>query len=544
MKRKYSLIALLILIIILLSVIAGLIGYLISMFDRQSFNNPYYSNNFIGLKTSGDNIDYIDQISDLHEPSDIGFHSSFNNLQNQDDLWDDITEMDNASFGISNILNVSSFSGDTSSWSKTGGSPYLDKQDEPTNIIYTASNNAIDKWYGFDDYIDYYSTYNVIIFFYCKNDDGVSNDYFEVYMDRTGIGSGILKGSIYPDTTYNYYSIDLGIYTDTSINSLRMELKYIKVGGGDDVYIDYIYLNATGIENFDYDLDLEMGWLNANYEESNEVLCIYADMSEIEALVDSFSVDVWDDGSNQWINVISELVENWNNVSVSSYLVDNTFEIRIVDEYSSDSQKDVFSIDSILLHTWTPPKISYDNLYIYYNPIIIDFNEIISIDVYSTGLVINVSFEILLVNYTMVNIYNDTWLYDDWNTSLIGVFSYIIHMNDDNDLYAYVIGEIAVYDPTAITLTVMTLIILIGLLALQLILYLRLKPSLAVKFPLIAVVYLFGLIINVSSIGSSLPLTPMIQFFLIVFETVIFLITSLDYYKTKDSYKAKQRDKY
>ena len=49
MKKKFKLIAILILIIFLLSVIAGLVGYLISMFERTPTTFDYGLN----IKTSG-----------------------------------------------------------------------------------------------------------------------------------------------------------------------------------------------------------------------------------------------------------------------------------------------------------------------------------------------------------------------------------------------------------------------------------------------------------------------------------------------------------
>jgi len=70
-----------------------------------------------------------------------------------------------------------------------------------------------------------------------------------------------------------------------------------------------------------YQLDLEVGWTAANYSQTNEYLCIYAGSVNAENL----KVDVW---NGTWTTVIAALLLNqWNNVSVHSYLTDTTFEI-------------------------------------------------------------------------------------------------------------------------------------------------------------------------------------------------------------------------
>jgi len=103
----------------------------------------------------------------------------------------------------------------------------------------------------------------------------------------------------------------------------------------------------------DYELDLEVGWTAADYDEVNEYLCIYAGTQAAEALM----VDVWNGAS--WTNVIADLTaSSWNNVSVSTYLTGSTFEIRFIDgDQANDGAQDTWDIDAVLLHTWTPSYI-------------------------------------------------------------------------------------------------------------------------------------------------------------------------------------------
>jgi len=67
---------------------------------------------------------------------------------------------------------------------------------------------------------------------------------------------------------------------------------------------------------------------------------------------DNFGVDVWT-GSG-WQNVLTNLANGWNNVSVSSYLTSSTFTIRFKgSNEAGDTVQDSFKIDAALLHVWT-----------------------------------------------------------------------------------------------------------------------------------------------------------------------------------------------
>ncbi len=73
-------------------------------------------------------------------------------------------------------------------------------------------------------------------------------------------------------------------------------------------------------------LDLEEQFTGVDFSQSNEFLCVYAGALGSESL----RVDVYSGGG--WVNLISALAANqWNNVSVSSYLTSGTFTIRFND---------------------------------------------------------------------------------------------------------------------------------------------------------------------------------------------------------------------
>lgn len=111
-------------------------------------------------------------------------------------------------------------------------------------------------------------------------------------------------------------------------------------------YLDALIIRVT-YNQINYELDLEVGWTSADYDEDNEYLCIFGGTQDAEAL----KVDVW---AGSWTNVIADIVPGWNNISVSGYLTSSAFEIRFVDATkSSDTSQSAWAIDAVLLHIWS-----------------------------------------------------------------------------------------------------------------------------------------------------------------------------------------------
>ncbi len=96
-------------------------------------------------------------------------------------------------------------------------------------------------------------------------------------------------------------------------------------------------------------LDLEAQWTNTDFGEANEMLCIYGGSMAPENL----RVDVWT--GSTWTPIIYSLQPNqWNNVSVASYLDNSIFTIRFKGTVEiDDTTQDNWKIDCVLLHTWT-----------------------------------------------------------------------------------------------------------------------------------------------------------------------------------------------
>jgi len=112
---------------------------------------------------------------------------------------------------------------------------------------------------------------------------------------------------------------------------------------------------AMAIED-NYELDLEVQWTNATFDQPNEELAIYGGTMGAE----NIRVDVWTGSS--WNNLLNDLSTGWNNVSVTDYLTSPTFSIRFKGGIESgDSSQDTWEIDCTLLHTsgGNPPVANF-----------------------------------------------------------------------------------------------------------------------------------------------------------------------------------------
>ena len=128
-----------------------------------------------------------------------------------------------------------------------------------------------------------------------------------------------------------------------------------------------------------YELDLEEQFTSADYSRTNEELCIRMGAMNGETL----SVQWWNATGSSWLTIIASLTANdWNNVSVTSYLTSATFTIRYKGgTETGDTNQDSWQIDAALLHVWT--ESTYDHVLQVVNQV--DDNWTINLQVYDTS---------------------------------------------------------------------------------------------------------------------------------------------------------------
>ena len=104
-----------------------------------------------------------------------------------------------------------------------------------------------------------------------------------------------------------------------------------------------------------YELDLEVQWTSADFNQTNEYLCLYGETMGAEDI----RVDAWNGSS--WTNLFTDLSTGWNNVTVSSYLTSSTFTIRFKgSNETGDTTQDSWKIDATFLNVWTNNARYYD----------------------------------------------------------------------------------------------------------------------------------------------------------------------------------------
>lgn len=254
-------------------------------------------------------------------------------------------------------LDSNSFDSTEITWTEVGSSPYLGDLgplDPPTNYINTRSPNGMEGWFGFPN-TTHIGTISLNISIYCKNNDGVSDDYAEVYVDYTGTGIGSLVGSVGAHTNWQYDTIDLGSHTVSEVNNLRVYFKYIKIGGNDDVYIDQVRIGVeSGSGSFNYEIDFEYNWTSAAYSSDNEEVCVYVAAHNGS---ETLNVSYW---SGTWTSLGTITSTGWNNFTATGLTL-ATYTIQLVGATESrDVIQDDWDIDLITLHTWNVTNYELD----------------------------------------------------------------------------------------------------------------------------------------------------------------------------------------
>ena len=161
------------------------------------------------------------------------------------------------------------------------------------------------------------------------------------FLNNTGIaGMSVIShgsGQAYPRASVDYY-----LYNTTSVQH-----KTSDTGQEYFMTLDVIQFPLSE-ESTNCELDLEVQWVDVDFSEANEELCIYGGTMGSE----SIRVDAWN-GSG-WDNLLSDLNPQWNNVTVTSYLTSSTFTIRFKGAIETkDPNQDSWAIDATLLHVWS-----------------------------------------------------------------------------------------------------------------------------------------------------------------------------------------------
>ena len=317
-------------------------------------NMSFDDGDFVIVNRSGSGIiDYVDQLSNDDGSNDVGTHSNFNaQTAGPDSTYDTLLEEDTAGSLETVLINNESFEG---SWRPSGWYE---------NSNWNKENN--DKYHGswcadFDGYssgrtgslyspeLDCSDANSIYISFYF-NEDVNQNNEFEIYLkDNHNNWDNIVDLGGQP-SGWNHYTTQI---TDSQyFNSDFQIIWYARdVEGEEHIYLDYVYVSKeSGISNFE--LDLEEQWTGiVNYSKPVENLCIYV----IDTDAEDLKVDVWNETSSSWDELIESISIGWNNISITNWLTSPSLTIRYKDGSNvSDSNRGSWEIDSTYLYLVDP----------------------------------------------------------------------------------------------------------------------------------------------------------------------------------------------
>ncbi|MBY8998416.1 MAG: hypothetical protein KGD60_11850, partial [Candidatus Thorarchaeota archaeon] len=373
--------------------------------DFESYSRRLLEQDLFTISGIGDNMeDYVDQVSNLHAPTDIGTHNVFTDLQVDDTNYDALTEANqgtagnnvqdtvdsdatdidsspdvgtqgtfanaqdlaDADFmtlqeadvggaGINENLSIDAVT--TPAWTTVGTTPYLDAQDQPTNYIHTIINGLWTGWFTFADTSGTSGTFSVNCSVYHVAE---TDSTFEWEIDWTGDNVADASGGpVTYRASWGWTSLGTitGLDTVTEINAAQIRFLYDKgIGGPDQQSIDASRLGVYQAGATDYELDFEYQWTGASSSETNEEVCINVQT----ASQGGENLKAWEWTGSDWAALGTCSFDGWNNFT-ATYLTSSTYYIKLNDSLQSDeATQSTWSIDSMILHVWTAPVSDYE----------------------------------------------------------------------------------------------------------------------------------------------------------------------------------------
>lgn len=310
-----------------------------------------YTNNtsaLVNVAAPVQTYDFVDNnTSDVDSSADKGTHSNFTAQQyGPDSIYDTLTEENIGAEETNPKYAV------TASTSEITGAP-----DGSYATVYKGGTCEVIDYEGGTGTIQqvYFN-----ITYYTVSDLPSGQIAWAYQLDAGGwntIGTLAVGGTAESPLTATYNATSLrAVWTWDNLNTTDIRFQNNVAAKPQNAYVDAIYVTVvTSSPNFE--LDLEVQWTNADYDETNEYLCIYAGVMDAEDL----KVDVWNTTSSNWGNLFSDLnASSWNNVSISSYLTSSTLTIRFkAGTETGDTTQNSWDIDATLLHVWTDQSYDY-----------------------------------------------------------------------------------------------------------------------------------------------------------------------------------------
>jgi len=297
-------------------------------------------------------FDWVDEVCDLHPPSARGTHNFFSAQQyGPDGIVDTLIEESTAGVTNTTLINQESFEGTwpptgwianppVNGWAKVGSEAF----DGTFSASVQGSGGGRSGDLDTPD-LDCSDANAVYVDFWYRDEGCEATEFLLQYYDGTSWDTIADLGSTASEHQWLHYQEKVA---DSQYFKSNFKLRWsaVDVDNGERVYVDLVTVKKEVDVN--YELDLEVRWIEADYDEANEWLCIYGgEMGSEDVLV-----DVW--SGSDWITVLEDLESGWNSVDISSYLVSSTLKIRFKGgTETGDYTQNSWEIDATFLHVWT-----------------------------------------------------------------------------------------------------------------------------------------------------------------------------------------------
>jgi len=299
----------------------------------QSDDSVYmtFGSYFSGTAT----LDFVDNdASNVDSSADKGTHGNFSAQQDgPDSVYDTLTEENTASNSNSTLIDAESFEGTwpPTGWNETGS--WNKESDQAYYGTYSADFDG--PFFGTSsgdlDTLDLNcSDANAIyVSFSYRDDDLDADDFLLKYYNGSNWDTIADLGSTTQENQWIHYQQKI---TDNRyfVPTFKVRWSAVNVSYGEHIYVDLVTVRKEAGTN-NYELDLEVQWTNADYDEPNEELAIYVDKGNNTHSLDATGGHmIIGDGTANWgstIGTISFWIK-WNSIGNRPWGQHENMEIR------------------------------------------------------------------------------------------------------------------------------------------------------------------------------------------------------------------------
>lgn len=132
---------------------------------------------------------------------------------------------------------------DQGGWTRVGASPYLDVQDQPTNRIYTNTDNDVIGDFTFEDVPaeGWSGGTPITLYIFCVQEGTDETVDVEIWDGASWQAAGTITPN---PVTFSYKTLDVSsiLNSEAKLNAAKVRFTYHKSGAAHNVHIDYAYL--------------------------------------------------------------------------------------------------------------------------------------------------------------------------------------------------------------------------------------------------------------------------------------------------------------